>query len=387
MTRPETIERPAAPESAAELRGFGPTLDAFLLVARARTALNRPVIAGLLAVSDWLERIGEPVSRRRTTIRVHGLLLIAHWLGTPDAPDALARSLVIREGISGRRRSRDKAVLAHVTNIITEARGTVASPHQLALLDRLNRKLAKERRPEERAKIVNERADLLDQIERRRVREQDHRRRLELASLEQMRGGEVVIEETTVDVPVLRDGAPVWRRGKIETRQEVVTKVKVTSRDGLETLATAHLHSDGKQRMHDDGKTPMAPIFTTIQLAALDRYRGLFLEHREVSLRAVDATEAGGDRTPFNVQRSMTLERLVDVALREKRDDEKGRSFARAEAYVSRIAGHEALTVLRAVAGEGHTIRSIAPGRRKAIRYTKALLAAADVLADRFGLT
>lgn len=211
-------------------------------------------------------------------------------------------------------------------------------------------------------------------------------RSVELGQLEALRGGVVVMETVDIDTPVLKDGAPVWRDGRIKTRREKVDRPRILTRDGLVTLATAHLKADGEARLDRHGKA-LGALFNRNQLAALERYRVMFDECREFSLPAIDATEAGGDRTPFNVQRSMTLERMVEHAIAMMPDDERDRSMRKIEGHVSRIAGRQALKVLRQVAGEGHTIASIAKtNRRLAIRLTKALISAADVLADRFGL-
>lgn len=210
-------------------------------------------------------------------------------------------------------------------------------------------------------------------------------RSAEIGQLEALRGGVVVMETVDIDTPVLKDGAPVWRDGRIKTRREKVDRPRILTRDGLVTLATAHLKADGAPRTTAGGKA-LPSVFTPVQLAALKRYRTMYDECREFSLPAIDATEAGGDRTPFNVQRSMTLERMVANAITMKPDDERDRSFSKHEGHVSRIAGREALKVLRQVAGEGHTIASLTTSRRRAIRLTKALIDAADVLAVRFGL-
>lgn len=211
-------------------------------------------------------------------------------------------------------------------------------------------------------------------------------RSVELGQLEALRGGVVVMETVDIDTPVMKDGSPVWIGGRIKTRREKVDRPRILTRDGLVTLATAHLKTDGEPRLGKGGR-PMVALFTRNQLAALERYRTLFDECREFSLPAIDATEAGGDRTPFNIQRSMTLERMVQHALAMKPDDERDRSMRKIEAAVSRIAGRQALKVLRQVAGEGHTIASVAKtNKRLALRMTRALVDAADVLADRFGL-
>lgn len=204
-------------------------------------------------------------------------------------------------------------------------------------------------------------------------------RAFELGALEARRGGRVVMVTRDIETPILKDGAQVWRRGRKMTRREVINQPHVTNRDGLHTLATAHLKADGEPRMMRDGKTPMIPLFNPGQLAALERYSTGYLTNRETSLPAVDATGAGEDRTPFNIMRSNTMENLYTRA-------KNGVAFGKLEMRVSRLAGREALMVLRAVAGEGHTIRSLAPGRRRAIRLTRALIRAADVLADGMGL-
>jgi hypothetical protein len=232
----------------------------------------------------------------------------------------------------------------------------------------------------------NARVAILQAIEAKEAQHVVTTRSVEIGQLEALRGGVVVMETVDIDTPVMKDGSPVWRDGRIKTRREKVDRPRVLTRDGLVTLATAHLKADGEPRMSPAGK-PMVALFTRNQLAALERYRTLYDECREFSIPAIDATEAGGDRTPFNVKRSMTLERMVQNAIAMKPDDEKGRSMQKLEGHVSRLAGRQALNVLRQVAGEGNTIASIAStNRRLAIRLTRALLDAADVLADRFGL-
>lgn len=210
-------------------------------------------------------------------------------------------------------------------------------------------------------------------------------RALELGALEARRGGAVMMITRDIETPILKDGAQVWRRGRRQTKREVINRPHVTARDGLETLATAHLKANGEPVLMRDGRTPMPPLFNVAQLAALHAYRIDYQAKRETSLPAVDTGGAGEDRTPFNIMRSNTLENLYIRG-------QASVKFGKVEAKVSRLAGREALLVLRAVAGEGHTIRSLATNshqktnRRRAIRLTRALLRAADLLAYGMGL-
>ena len=204
-------------------------------------------------------------------------------------------------------------------------------------------------------------------------------RAMELASLEALRGGTVVMEERDIETLILKDGAPVWRRGRKTTKRERIVRPKVLGRDGLETLATAHLKANGEHRARADG-TPLQEAMTENQLAAGMRYRLAYeAADPERGLRAVDPGASGGGRTPvdpFGAQACSAMVRRVEA----------GDALKRMEQIAQEVSGHDGLLVLREVAGKGRTIHSIAPGRRRAIRLTLLLLDALGALADHIGL-
>lgn len=227
--------------------------------------------------------------------------------------------------------------------------------------------------------VLNDsRAAIITALEMLDEEEWREQRRAEVAALEALRGGVVEIVEREVVTPLIKDGAEVWRRGKQAMVRERISAPVVLTRDGLQTLATAHLKSDGEPRMR--GNVAMVALFTANQLAALERYRIDFeAGDAEWSLKAVDTSAVSGDRQAFDPARSS-----LDIAIAKK------------QVAVSRLkdldhevrihAGQTALGILRAVAGEGRTVNSIAPGWRRAQRLTRELLRAADVLADQYGL-
>jgi len=153
----------------------------------------------------------------------------------------------------------------------------------------------------------------------------------ELTALGAMRGAVVVVEQA----PTLR----------------------ISTRDGLDTLAAA---------------------FTAAEAAALRRYRALWdASDPERSLSAVDCAAVRGSRSagdPFAVGGRVQRARMarIDAAV------------ALLGADTACGADQETLMVLREVAGKGVTIRSLAPGRRRATRLTRKLVAAAGALVGHF---
>jgi hypothetical protein len=204
-------------------------------------------------------------------------------------------------------------------------------------------------------------------------------RAAELAYLEGLRGNDVVREVRNIETPILKNGAPIWRRGKISTKSETVVRPRVTNRDGLETLARSNLTVDGETRLGPDRK-PMPPAISPLQYAAGMRYREAYEQaDPERSLKAMDMAAAGGGRSPddpFGRRAMGALARRVDV----------GRQLDRLDRVAQAAAGHDGVLIVRAVAGLGLTVASIAPSGRRNRRMAAALLDALDALAEHMGL-
>ena len=157
----------------------------------------------------------------------------------------------------------------------------------------------------------------------------------ELTALGAMRGAVVVVEQA----PTLR----------------------ISTRDGLDTLAAA---------------------FTAAEAAALRRYRALWdASDPERSLSAVDCAAVRGSRSagdPFAVGGRVQRARMarIDAAV----------ALLGADTAVMAVCNQDPETqmVVREVAGKGVTIRSLAPGRRRATRLTRKLVAAAGALVGHF---
>ena len=178
----------------------------------------------------------------------------------------------------------------------------------------------------------------------------------------------------------MHEGKLVWSKGRQVMKTERLVRQIVTSRDGLETLATSHLDADGEVRVGKDGK-PIPPGIDRIQYAAGMRFCDIYERaDPERGLRAVDPESAGGGRQPVEA-----FARATVLAIQQRAD----RNGA-LEAICKRLkadAGEEALFMVVAVAGQGKTVRSIAPSGRRNQRLTAALIDGLDCLADYFGLT
>lgn len=204
-------------------------------------------------------------------------------------------------------------------------------------------------------------------------------RAVELAYLEGLRGNEIVREVRNIETPILKNGAPIWRRGKISTKSETVVRPRVTNRDGLKTLATSNLTADGEIRLGPDRK-PIPPAISPMQYAAGMRYREAYEQaDPERSLKAMDMATAGGGRSredPFGHKAMSALARRVDI----------GRQLDRLDRVAHAAAGNDGLLIVRAVAGLGLTVASIAPSGRRNRRMTAALIDALDAMAEHMGL-
>lgn len=232
-------------------------------------------------------------------------------------------------------------------------------------------------------KLGDDRLAILHALAQREDEERRQARITELAQLEALRGGQVLIEEVVVETPVVEDWrgqkVQVWRNGeRLKVREHLVRPV-VTSRDGLETLATMHLTIDGRVRMNRDG-TPMLPAISEVCRAAGMRFRELYeLCDPEGVLHAVNPEDMGRGKPPRDTFSSRVVAAIQDRA-------EFSGVVRRLEARVREELGEEGVYVLIEVAAKGNTIRSIAPGRRRAIRLTFALREALGILAEAFGL-
>ncbi|MBI5940136.1 MAG: hypothetical protein HY859_06895 [Caulobacterales bacterium] len=228
-------------------------------------------------------------------------------------------------------------------------------------------------------KLGDDRLATLQALAQRDEDERSKARITELAQLEALRGGQVLIEEVDVDTPLVENGAEVWRNGeRVKVREHLVRPI-VTSRDGLETLATMHLTMDGRVRRNRDG-TPMLPAISEMCHAAGVRYRDLYeLCDPEGVLHAVNPEDMGRGQPPRDAFSSRVVAAIQDRA-------QFSGVIRRLEARVREELGEEGVYVLVEVAAKGNTIRSLSPGRRRAIRLTLKLREALGILAEAFGL-
>jgi hypothetical protein len=211
-------------------------------------------------------------------------------------------------------------------------------------------------------------------------------RTLELASLEARRGGSVRTEVRDIETPILKNGAPVWRRGRKLTKRERITR-PIVSRDGLESLANSHLGADGEVRRYPDG-SPYAPGIDPIFYAAGIRYRTLYeFADPERGLKAVDTESSGRGRAPGDPWDSVTVWAIQNHAdangtiLRIEREVRADLRSLHGPAQAEK-----GLTLLREVAGKGSTIYSLVGSGGPATRAIALLNSTLYCLAVRFGL-
>lgn len=327
---------------------------------RVGAELGHDVIAGAFVP---LAGVGDRLDRLRLALVDRGVRQLA-----PAASLETREAEVWREA--------QLSALAHVEDRLAQEDVKAKAARRIGALKK--RRKVQQQISDRKAVLNMRRAVIVQAIEQRDEEAWREARRAEVAALEVLRGGVVEIVEREVVTPLIKEGSEVWRRGKQTMVRERISAPVILTRDGLQTLSTAHLKADGEPRMQDG--VAMTPLFDPNQLAALERYRIDFeAGDPDWSLKAVDTSAVGGDRQAFDPARSM-----VDVTIYNK-----AKAVGRLkdlDLAVRKHAGQDALIVLRAVAGVGHTIRSLAPGRRKAIRLTRALIAAADILADEYGL-
>jgi hypothetical protein len=211
-------------------------------------------------------------------------------------------------------------------------------------------------------------------------------RAAELGALEALRGGSVHTEVRDVETEILKNGAPVWYRGRKSTKRERIVR-PIVSRDGLESLARSHLNAEGEARTYPDGK-PHTPAIDAILFAAGMRYRRLYEDSDpERGLKAVDPSSAGGGRAPGNPWDSATVAAIQGHA-------EAARTIRRIEAEVQadvtaahgRKPGQKAVWLLREIAGKGSTVYSLVGSGGPAGRAIALFETTLACLAARFGL-
>ena len=228
--------------------------------------------------------------------------------------------------------------------------------------DRATKRIAAAKSQAERESHLRARQAVLEEAAQRLDSDWSDRARAEQNALEQMRGGSVVVEELVATVPLLKDGNPVWRRGRLVMKQERVKRSRITNSDGLQTLLQAGTIT-AKQFAH--GMT-----YRTLYEAA-DHGHGL-------TPPQIGAARGGAKRQPINDAGKIdqgAVQRIIDEA-RHVID------LMETERDVLALCGAEPLTTLRLVAGEGRTIFSLTGrgGRRRAINLTKGLLRALDAM-------
>lgn len=260
------------------------------------------------------------------------------------------------------------------------------TPEEMSLLRRRDRQLDEARRRGD-AKARKEAAEARfkavqgyhDRLERRA----NANRITEITALEAARGGAVVVERVTTEVPELdSEGKEQWKKGQRVMKSVYADRATIINRDGLYTLATPVFSKAGKMIR--------PPAINAIEYAAGVRYQGM--------TEKVDPTKALTPAEPGQCGGGGKAGKVFDedrgrvanwAPIRRAQSQAKAaEELAKVDAWVREHAGEDALRVLRAVAGGGATIYRLSDNgsRRKAIRLTKALIRALGVVADYFGL-
>lgn len=230
-------------------------------------------------------------------------------------------------------------------------------------LDRAAKLAARAKTEADREAARSARKAALDELAKREADHWTTRALAEQNALEQLRGGSVVVEEIVQTVQVLKDGNPVWKRGRLVMKQERVKRPRLTNRDGLETLLQSQTITPG-------------------QYAHGIKYRGLWeaYDHTGGLTPPQIGQGRGGGKRPLihPVTGAYDLSEVVK-ACKPARDAAELLTMERA---VLASTSPDALRTLRAVAGDGRTIYSLTGrgGRRRAIKLTQGLIAALDVV-------
>lgn len=257
----------------------------------------------------------------------------------------------------------------------------------------------RQRRRDELTLAGEARYSILQDIENLKAKDHLKTRLIELSILEARRGGDVVVEERVMQVPQMRNGRPHMRGGQLVTKPQLVVTQKATARDGLETLATSHLTAAGEQRKNRDG-SPMLPAIDRIQHVALTKYREIYetadpertlgaidLEAVRMVRAPVDPFERGDKAQKQQIRRVLAgykvvelEEKVAKIIMTELADDPE--NIGVREMKVAALA----LRALREVAGKCNTVRSLVGDGSASTRMVAALVLAADILVDHFGL-
>jgi hypothetical protein len=234
------------------------------------------------------------------------------------------------------------------------------TPHEIKRLQRAERSIRNARVTGGNvAKAAHKKVEALQAIATRQDMRWMHARVQELAELERPRGGEVIVDELVTDVPVLKDGAPIWKRGRKVMRQERVLRPRITNRDGLETLLAAG-------------------ALDAVQYAALMRYRTLY----EAADPLKSLTPPDPDRGGSSLGDPFGAKALWSTQQRAAR----GAVVVAAETVVSATAGNQAVWLLREVAGKGVVVRSLATTGRGRAKCVGQIQMAASALGSFWGL-
>ena len=234
------------------------------------------------------------------------------------------------------------------------------TPHEIKRLQKAERAIRNARAIGGNvAKAADKKVEALQAIATRQDMRWMHARVQEMAKLERPRGGEVIVDELVAVVPVLKDGAPVWKRGRKVMRQERVLRPRITNRDGLETLLAAE-------------------ALDAVQYAALMRYRALYEAADPLKGLTPPDPDRGGSSPgdPFGAK-ALWLARQRAA---------RSAAVGAAEAVVSEAAGNQAVWLLREVAGKGVVVRSLATTGRGRVKCVGQIQMAASALGSFWGL-
>lgn len=242
----------------------------------------------------------------------------------------------------------------------------------------------------ERLRLDGRRGDALDKLveardlmtaagaerDRRTERLERHQAFEEMTALAQLRGEEIIEERATAFVDVQVEG------GFIAQRAQAVTRIRNTSRDGLETLSSGD-----------------RPAISTTQFAAGMLYRALYEDaDPDRGLGSCMGGGGGGGRvqtgaSPYlavlakeRAQMARRIDASVAVERIEATIKAGDRSYVGPHGISELDKAGRRVMVLREVAGKANTLRSIATSGSAQVKLTVALRHALDICADHFGI-